>query len=370
MAYYAHSDFFEDEGLYDFVQKMMSGDLTLAWYDAGTEPARCHPADPRRGLTYADCNVGSYGYDAVPEFVRGRNSMAARGSKLWGNLPDLGYTVNRKSEVWADNADALYEESKTRRWTPAVDVPWSTLTDTPRPAVLEAATAQLCTFLEEMALVAMEAPGRWVYLINQEFLEVKSFLCAQMIDEARHVEVVRKRALVGGEGLKRASVTAEQALSELLLADTYPKTSIAINVMLGSLRIGLCRHLAAVADNEADRRIFTLVLQDVARSVAYGTGALRYLLGAQPHQGRAVLDYVIETEHTLMGLLASPEMLEPLVILSGGGLAAAERARGAARVRAWVHGTMGEYFERVHHAGLTSYRTESRLPRYLPNPDR
>jgi hypothetical protein len=367
MAYYAHRDFFEDEGLLAFVQKMMSGDLTLAWYDAGTEPARCRPADARRGLTYADCNVGSYGYDGIPEFVRGKNSMAARGSKLWGDLPDLGYTVNRKSEVWADNAGALYEEAKTRRWTPAVDIPWSALTERPRPAVLEVAWAQLCTFLEEMALVAMEAPGRWVCVMNQEFLEVKSLLCAQMIDEARHVEVVRKRALVGGEGLKRASVTAEQALGELLLADTYPRTSIAINVMLGSLRVGLCRHLAAVADNEADRRIFTLVLQDVARCVAYGAGQLRYLLRVQPHQGRAVLDYVLETEHTLIGLLASPELVEPLVILSGGGLAPGERARGAERVRAWARGTVEEYLARVEHAGLGGYRAESRLSRCLPD---
>ena len=87
--------------------------------------------------------------------------------------------------------------------------------------------AQLCTTLEEIALVVMEFPSRWVFAINQEFLELKSYLCAQMIDEARHVEVFRKRALAGGQGLKRASAGVEQALKEILFAETYPEGVLA-----------------------------------------------------------------------------------------------------------------------------------------------
>ncbi len=362
MAYFAHKDFFSDTGLYELVQRVMSGELTLSWYQPGTEPARCRPASAARGLTYADCNVGSYGYDAIPEFVRGKNSMAARGSLLWGTLPDIGYTVNRKSDVWSANVVALYEEAKTRRWAPAVDIPWSALAGSARPPVLEAATAQVCTVLEEIALVAMEAPGRWVYLINQEFLEVKSFLCGQMLDEARHVEVFRKRALTGGQGLKRASVPVEQALRELLAADTYPRTSLGINVVLGGLQVALFRHLAAIADNDADRRIFTLSLQDAARSVAYGVGALRCHLAAQPHQAHALCDHLLETEHTIAGVLGSPELCEPLIILSGGGLEAEQRGRGAARLRQWLRQTVDELFARLRHAGLGSYPQESRLP--------
>src|SRR3989449_3513388 len=140
--------------------------------------------------------------------------MAARGSALVAKLPDLGYTINRRSDVWADNVVGLYEEAKARRWAPAVDIPWGEL-DTAADPLREAAMAQACTLLEEVALVAMEVPSRWVFSINQEFLELKSFLCAQMIDEARHVEACRKRALASGQGLGRASVSAEQALKEL-----------------------------------------------------------------------------------------------------------------------------------------------------------
>jgi hypothetical protein len=365
MSYYAEKDFFEDLALIEFAQKVMSGELRLDWYAARTAPARCAPADPARGLTYADCNVGPYGYDAIPELVRGKNSMAARGSEVPPGLPDLGYTVNRKSDVWADNVVPLYEEAKSRRWTPAVDVAWKALLEAPRVPEREAAMAQACTFLEEVALVAMEGPSRWVYAMNQEFLEVKSFLCAQMIDAARHVEVFRKRALISGQGLKRASVTAEQALKELLLADTYPLASLALNVLLGSFALGAYRHLAAVADNAVDRRLFTLAMQDAARAIAYGVGQLRYHLTHQPDQSTAVSTYLDQTEHTWLGLAGSPEFIEPLVILSGGGLDAAQTARGAEVARRWIGRTIDEYLERVERAGLPDRRRQSRLPAYV-----
>src|SRR5438309_3263661 len=249
MAYYAEKDFFEDDELIELVTSILEGNLTLDWYRVETPRVRARPADPARGLTYQDCNLGPYGYDAIPEFLRNRYSMASRGSALVEKLPDLGYTINRRSDVWADNVAALYEEAKARRWAPAVDIPWAELEAAPQ--LREAAMAQACTLLQEVALVMMEAPGRWVFAINQEFLELKSFLCAQMIDEARHVEVCRKRALISGHGLGRASVAAEQALKEILSAETYPDASVAANLLLGSFALAMYRGLAVLADNRA-----------------------------------------------------------------------------------------------------------------------
>src|SRR5262249_46033486 len=295
-----------------------------------TPRLRARPADPRRGLTYEDCNLGPYGYDAIPEFVRDRYSMASRGSALVAKLPDLGYTINRRSDVWADNVGVLYEEAKSRRWAPAVGVPWSVL-DRRRDPLRDAAMAQACTLLEEVALVAMEVPSKWVFSINQEFLELKSFLCAQMIDEARHVEACRKRALVSGEGLGQASVAAEQALKGILSAETYPEAAVAPNLLPGSFVLAMYRGLAALADNRADRLLATLSLQDVARSVAYGVGQARYHLAHQPGRAGALADYLDRTEHTVLGIAGSPEFLEPLVILAAGA-----RAQGAAPRRAAV----------------------------------
>jgi len=365
MAFYLEKDFFEDIELFNLTAKVMSGDLTLPWYEAKTERVRVSPKDPARGLTYEDCNVGSYGYDRIPELIRDNYSMAPRGSELWGKLPDLGYTLNRKSEVWADNVVALYEEAKARRWAPAVDVPWADLSAAPLPEPVEAAMAQLCTFLQECATVVMGISAQWVYSINQEFLELKSYLSAQIFDQARHIEAFRKRALAGGQGLKRASVTAEQALKEILSVETYPSGSVAGNLMLGSFLLSLYRHIAAVAPSRADLRLFRLVMQDAARVVAYGSGNLRSHLTQQPQQMRVLHDYLDSAEHCLLGLIGSQECCEPLVVLSGGGTVPAQVQVGCQRVGRFLTQTVTEYLDRCERAGLAKRTERSRLPQYL-----
>ncbi len=205
MAFYADKDYTEDQAVLDAMNAVMQGNLTLHWFNAHTEKIRAQPNDQRRGLTYEDLDLGSYGYSSIPEFVRDEQSMVARGSEKAGKLPDMGYLVNRKSDVWSHNVTALYEESKARRWVPAVNVPWTELDARPLAAELETACAQMYTFAQECALVAMDFPSRWVALINQEFIELKSFMCAQMLDDARLLEAFRKRALYGGAGLGRAS---------------------------------------------------------------------------------------------------------------------------------------------------------------------
>jgi hypothetical protein len=362
MAYYAETDFFEDDKLLELVTGILSGNLTLEWYGVDTPKLRAMPRDLRRGLTYEDCNLGPYGYDAIPEFVRNRYSMAARGSALVAKLPDLGYTINRRSDVWADDVGALYEEAKARRWAPAVDVAWGEIL-TARDDLRDAALSQACTVLEEVALVAMEAPGKWVFSINQEFLELKSFLCAQMIDEARHVEACRKRALVTGQGLGRASVSAEQALKELLSAETYVEASLGTNLLLGSFALAMYRALAALAATAAERRLFTLCVQDVARSVAYGVGHLRYHLAHQPGKAEVLHDWLDRSEHTVVGIAGSQEFLEPLILIAGGGREPAAVERGARFARRWFAQAVDEYLERAEAAGFTARRARSRLPR-------
>ena len=350
MSFYLEKDYFADEELYELVDRVMRGNLTLHWFDAKTERVRAVPHDARRGLTYEDTNLGSYGYDAIPEVLRNRYTMAARGSEIWGHLPDLGYTLNRKSDVWSDGAVRLYEEAKSRRWAPAVDIPWNRLEEAKLPDRLEAAVAQLMTTLEEIALVGLEMPSRWVYSINQEFLEMKSFLCAQMIDQARHLEAFRKRGLAGGQGLKRASVAAEQALKEILFAETYPAASLSMNVMLGSALLTLYRFAAATAPSEVERRLFALVAQDKARHVAYGMGHMRYHLAHQPKQADVLGDYLDRTEHCLFGVMAAPELVAALSVLTGG-----------ARVARLLERVVDEYLERCERIGFVGRTARSRL---------
>jgi hypothetical protein len=365
VAFYAYKDYTEDQQVLEAMNQVMAGNLGLHWWDAKTEKIKGHASDPQRGLTYDDLNIGSYGYTNLPEYLRTSQSMVARGSDRSGKLPDMGYVVNRKSDVWSDNVSELYEESKARRWAPATDIPWSALSEKPVSETLEIACAQLYTFLQECELVSMDFPSRWVALVNQDFIEQKSFMCAQMLDASRLLEVFRKRALFGGAGLKRASVNAEQCLKEWLWAETYPQGSMAINLALGGIRLAIFRHVAAFAPSVTDRAIMRKAIQDSARWTAYGAGALRYHLEHQPGQRVALHEYLDASEHALLGIVGSAELLEPLIIISGGGLEKDQVHAGRLAVSKLIKLIMQEYFERLDYAGLGGRHERSRLPHVI-----
>lgn len=360
MAFYADKDYTEDQAVLDAMNAVMQGNLSLHWFDARTEKVKVHPSDPHRGLVYQDLDIGSYGYTEVPESVRSSQSMAARGSEKWGKLPDMGYLVNRKSDVWSDNVVELYEESKARRWAPALSVPWAELDGIRLTPEVAAGCAQLYTFLQECVAVALDFPSRWVALINQEFIEQKSFMCSQMLDCARLLEAFRKRALCAGR-LGRANVAAEQGLKQWLWADEFSRGSLAINLMLGGFLLALYRHVGAFAPTRVDRAIMGFAMQDAGRHVAYGTRALRYHLVHQPADRTALDGWLDGEEHVILALLGSPELIEPLIIISGGGLEAGQLRRGREAVLKFIRLVAREYFERLESAGLGGRASRSRL---------
>ena len=365
MAFYAYKDYTEDQEVLEAMNQVMAGNLGLHWFNANTEKIKGHASEPQRGLTYDDLNIGSYGYSELPEYLRTSQSMVARGSDKSGKLPDMGYVVNRKSDVWSDNVSELYEEAKARRWAPATDIVWGALGEKPLSETLEIACAQLYTFLQECELVSLDFPSRWVALVNQDFIEQKSFMCGQMLDASRLLEVFRKRALYGGAGLKRASVNAEQSLKEWLWAETYPQGSLSINLTLGGILLAIFRHVAAFAPSGTDRAIMRKAMQDSGRWVSYGTGALRYHLEHQPGQRVALHEYLDESEHVTLGIIGSPEFLEPLIIISGGGLEKDQVKAGRVAVSKLIKLMMREYFERLDYAGLGGRTERSRLPHVI-----
>src|SRR5262249_56583493 len=134
------------------------------------------------------------------------------------------------------------------------------------------------------------------------------------------------------------SVSAEQALKELLSAETYPEASLATNLLLGSFALAMYRGFAALARTRADRLLGTLSMQDVARSVAYGVGHVRYHLAQQPEKSSVLNEYLDRTEHTVVGIAGSTEWLEPLVLLAAGSRQEAALARRRLFRPRWVAG--------------------------------
>ncbi len=355
MAYIPPKDVLNDPEMLAKTMRIMTGDLDLSWMKRTGEAAHFMPSQPGRGLTLDDINRGGYAPGRIPEIVRHNFSMAPRGAMLPPDLPSLGYKINRKSDVWSDRAARLFEEGKSRRWAPARDVPWQALEQSGHKPEVEHALRQLCTNLVAIGLVCCDVPAFWEWRMNQEFHEVKYLLCVQMFDAARIAEAFRKRALFGDGSLGVECYALGELLKSVFESDTYPEASAGMNLMLMSWVQALGRHWAALATNAADAYLGTRLAQDATRFTAYGIDHVRQYLSHRAGEFDVVSEHLDWSENALVGALSAPEMLEPLVVVSG----------GFEPVRGLYERTTAEYFERCAAAGLGDRRARSPLAGFL-----
>ncbi len=347
----------------DRMRDMAKGGFDLAWMDVNPE-GWGHSATPgKSGLGLADIETGHYG--VVPEHGSSHGSMAPRGCHVPEETPGLDlYTLNEMSEVWSENAAALYDEAVVRQWNSVTDVPWDKLEKLPDD--IEKSVCQMCTGLTEVEFVAGDMPARWLCRINHDFHEVKLFLATQIMDEARHLDVFRKRALANGGGLLSASPGQERLLSAILEAPDYTTASALMHIFGEGFVLTLFRQGEWLAPTEVEKTIFRLCMQDEARHVAYGVKHLQYFLERHPEREEEIHKILDLGEQAIFALTLEPQTSEPRAILAGGGLANIEL--GMARMSFVYRKQVREYLNRLKVAGLDR---ESRLtiPKEIPFDD-
>jgi hypothetical protein len=362
MAYLATRNFLEDK---DFVDKwlytMRTGELDLSWMNASTEKVKPHEANPRRGLTYRDLDIGSYGFTDVPEKVRTNRSYAPRGAEITEGLPDAQPWVSRKSEVWAFNTESYYEEAVTRQWNVTTDIPWERLEGVELPETTGKALSQLMTFLTEVEMIATDTPAMWLPRLNPDFVEVKAFIASQAMDEARHTEAFRKRALTTGWGLMKASPMNEMALKHLRDADSFSEMSVALHLVAEGNVLTLFRFSEFLSPTDVDKRIFRLVMQDEARHVGYGMQHFKYVLENFPEKRDVVHAHLDEAENISFAGAAATELTESFIILAGGGLRRENIDEGIKVTTRFNLKQMEEHFERLEKCGMPERRDRSKL---------
>jgi hypothetical protein len=330
----------------DYLKKLYStGTPDLAWMnETGEWGMRATPGN--LGLRLKDIEIGSYG--VVPEHGSEHRSMAPRGAVIPTDVPSLDFTLNEKAEVWAENVAELYEEAVARQWSSARDIPWGELK--PLPDDLERAMCQLCTFLTEVEFIAADAPTRWMSKMNMDYFEVKLFLATQAMDEARHLDVFRKRALANGGGLGKASALNQLALKRIFDAPSFSAQTGRLHLLGEGFVLTMFRQGEFLAPSRVDQEIFRRCLQDESRHVGYGTMHLRAQLKAKPELAEEIHDQLDDAEHILMQLFGVPESVEPMAILLGGGIDNFDKGMEL-QGQLWrriVH----EYLQRCDSAGL------------------
>ena len=290
-----------------------TADAITGWvHPTGEWGMRATPG--RKGLTIEDVDQGSY----APVLDLSQNyTMRQRGAAARPNAPRTGHPWPEKAEVWSASVAMLYEEACLRQWSSATDIPWNELK--PLPDDLELAMCQLCTFLTQVEFIAADLPGRWLKYISPDFYEVQLFLGTQIMDESRHEDVFRKRALANGGGLMRPGIGSSALLS---LQDFTEMTALIHLVGEGFVQT-MFRMGELVGQNEAEKRIFRLCAQDESRHVAFGVTHLKYMLETEPDRREELHAYLDRFEPQIAlsqgGLTTEGDVSEALAVLLGGG---------------------------------------------------
>jgi hypothetical protein len=326
-------------------------ELDLSWLkqEDAEKISKVHPG--RRGLTFDEIEANR----TVPESSVAQ-TLLARGSLPRKDAPRTGLYYTDKADVWSENARLLYEEAVQRQWSSATDIPWETVE--PLPDDIERAMCQLCTFLTEVEFIAGDAPGQMLPKINPEYYETKLFLLSQIMDEARHLDVFRKRALVNGGGLLSEGQSGA-SLRIILDAKDFTEMSAIMHVFAEGFIQSLFRMGEYVSYNEAEKRIYRLCYQDESRHLGFGVMHLRYLIESQPWRREEIHHYLDQVEGPIsLDLLGTgavtPYFDEAVIVLAGGGLAHVDI--GLEKLMAIRKRQVNEYMHRLEVAGLGERR--------------
>jgi hypothetical protein len=140
--------------------------------------------------------------------------------------------------------------------------------------------------------------GRWEPEISYGYHEVKLYLATTIFENARAVEVFRKRALSNGGGLGIQS--SGWAFRSIVDARNFTEMVAIQMVLHDSLTLAQFAYGEKYAKNPAEQFIFAHCLQDKARHLAYGVSHLKYALLRRPDRREEVLRYLDKGEGMLL----------------------------------------------------------------------
>jgi hypothetical protein len=189
------------------------------------------------------------------------------------------------------------------------------------------------TYLIENETAALILPARFCAQVHPHFREVMQLLAVQAADEARHIEVFTRRALLRRPAPGVSSASGQASLHTLLQAPDFAEASFLLSVLGEGTFLELLHFLHEVAPDDATSTCVRLAAQDEARHVAFGLAHLRRHAerdrGLRPRLARAV-----ERRHEALRATAGlgDDVFEALVLLAAGSWAPEAIGVGFTRV--------------------------------------
>jgi hypothetical protein len=271
--------------------------------------------------------AGEPGSDGVVEKASATWGLAARGALVEAGGQDSGFDLDEKGAVWTDLAPRLYAQAAAAQWDPATALDWSA----PCPELDEGedAAVQVMTYLIENEQAALAVPARFLGRIHPHFREVAQFLAVQVADEARHMEVFSRRAVLHGRLPGTSTVGGRASLATLLAEPDFALASFLLSVLGEGTFLNLLSFLEQNGPDSVTRDITRLARQDETRHVAFAMGHLEFQLALQPqlqNRLRSAVERRYQALQVTPGL--SEDVYESLVVLAAGSWAPEAIARG------------------------------------------
>jgi hypothetical protein len=256
-----------------------------------------------------------------------RWGLAARGALVEPGGPPLGAQWADRDHVWADIAPRLYAAAAAAHWDPETAVDWSAPVALPPAA--ERAVVQVMTYLVENEQAALIIPARLLSQLHPHFREVMQLLAAQAADEARHVEVFSRRALLHGGPLGVSTAGGRASLQTLLAEPDFTTAGFLLSVLGEGTFVDLLRFLHGHAPDPVTADVTRLALRDEARHVAFGVAHTAHAVRSDPGYLGA-LRQAVERRHAALldtaGLGA--DVFDALVLIAAGSWDPAAIGRG------------------------------------------
>jgi hypothetical protein len=253
--------------------------------------------------------------------------LAARGALVEAGVPPFDFGLTDKDEVWTEDAGRLYAQAAAAQWDPETAIPWSS--PHTLASEIEDAVVQVMTYLIENETAALLVPARFLAKIHPHFREVMLLLAIQAADEARHIEVFTRRALLHRSELALSTVGGQLSLKTLFDEPDFALASFLLSVLGEGSFLSLLWFLHTHAPDPLTREIARLTAQDEARHVAFGLAHLARHAERDPGL-RGRLRAAVEARHASLQHTAglNEEVFDALVILAAGGFEPAAIRRG------------------------------------------
>lgn len=302
----------------------------LVWNDDGSASII---RGPHRAARWSGADRAGDAASGTVDQAKPTWGLAARGATVEAGGPAWPFALDRKCEVWAEDAAELYRQAVAAQWNPHCDIDWGVTFEL--PPELEDALVQVMTYLVENENAALLVPARFLGTIHPHFREIQQLLAIQIADEARHVEVFTRRIQLKGRSPALSTAGGQRSLETLFEEADYSVASFLLSVLGEGTFVNLLHFLHDHAPDPVTRQITRLTARDEARHVAFGMGHLLYRLGRQPGlRGRLAAAIEVRHEHLSATAGLNEEVFDALVLLAAGEWSTRAIAAGYARVQA------------------------------------